>query len=76
VAEDNGGWMKMQIERLELRNFEGYKRAEINFERGLNVITGRNSTGKTTLLDAEYLLQELLSAHMLRDVDSHMPKLA
>jgi exonuclease SbcC len=52
VAADNGGWMKMQIERLELRNFEGYKRAEINFERGLNVITGRNSTGKTTLLDA------------------------
>ncbi|MEM3882622.1 MAG: SMC family ATPase [Candidatus Methanomethyliaceae archaeon] len=44
--------MRMQIERLELRNFEGYKRAEIDFAKGLNIITGRNSTGKTTILEA------------------------
>jgi exonuclease SbcC len=40
------------IERLELRNFEGYKYAIIDFTKGLNIITGRNSTGKTTLLEA------------------------
>ena len=42
----------MLFERLELRNFEGYKHAEIDFSKGLNIITGRNSTGKTTLLEA------------------------
>jgi len=42
----------VQFERLELKNFEGYKNAEINFAKGLNIITGRNSTGKTTLLEA------------------------
>jgi DNA repair exonuclease SbcCD ATPase subunit len=42
----------MQFERLELKNFEGYKNAEIDFAKGLNIITGRNSTGKTTLLEA------------------------
>jgi exonuclease SbcC len=44
--------MKTLFERLELRNFEGYKHAEIDFAKGLNIITGRNSTGKTTLLEA------------------------
>ncbi|MGB9778537.1 MAG: AAA family ATPase, partial [Candidatus Bathyarchaeales archaeon] len=42
----------MLIERLELKNFEGYKQAEIDFAKGLNIITGRNSTGKTTILEA------------------------
>jgi exonuclease SbcC len=42
----------MKFERLELKNFEGYKNAEIRFAQGLNVITGRNSSGKTTILDA------------------------
>lgn len=42
----------MLLERLELKNFEGYKQAEIDFAKGLNVITGRNSTGKTTILEA------------------------
>jgi exonuclease SbcC len=42
----------MQFERLELKNFEGYKNAEIKFAEGLNIITGRNSTGKTAILEA------------------------
>ncbi|MEM2487264.1 MAG: SMC family ATPase [Thermoproteota archaeon] len=42
----------MLIERLEIRNFEGYRHAVIDFAKGLNIITGRNSTGKTTLLEA------------------------
>jgi len=40
------------IEELRLRNFEGYKEAELRFSAGLNLIRGRNSTGKSTLLDA------------------------
>lgn len=40
------------LERLELKGFEGYRYGEVEFSPGLNLITGRNSTGKTTLLDA------------------------
>ena len=42
----------MILERLKLAGFEGYKHVEVEFSPGLNLITGRNSTGKTTLLDA------------------------
>ncbi|MBS7655705.1 SMC family ATPase [Candidatus Bathyarchaeota archaeon] len=44
--------MKGIIEQLEIQGFEGYKKAEITFTSGLNLITGRNSTGKTTILEA------------------------
>ena len=40
------------IEELRLRNFEGFRDEKITFTKGLNLITGRNSVGKTTLLDA------------------------
>lgn len=42
----------MKIVRLEVRNFEGYRNASVRFTDGLNIIVGRNSVGKTTLLDA------------------------
>jgi len=44
--------MKTTLELLELKGFEGYKYGKVEFSPGLNLITGRNSTGKTTLLDA------------------------
>lgn len=40
------------LESLIIQGFESYKKAEINFTKGLNLITGRNSSGKTTILDA------------------------
>ena len=40
------------IEEIRLKNFEGYEDAEVNFTGGLNLITGRNSAGKTSLLDS------------------------
>jgi len=40
------------IEELRLKNFEGYEDAEVKFTEGLNLITGRNSAGKTSLLDS------------------------
>jgi len=40
------------IEELRLKNFEGFKDEKITLTRGLNLITGRNSVGKTTILDA------------------------
>ncbi len=44
--------MSAIIEELRLKNFEGYKRGTVKFTNGLNLIKGRNSTGKSTLLNA------------------------
>ncbi|MEM3712152.1 MAG: AAA family ATPase, partial [Thermoproteota archaeon] len=44
--------MSTVIEKLVLKNFERYRRVEIDFSAGLNLVRGRNSTGKTTLLNA------------------------
>ncbi|MBO3803440.1 MAG: AAA family ATPase [Candidatus Brockarchaeota archaeon] len=43
--------MSAVIEALKLRNFGGYREADVEFSAGLNLIRGRNSTGKSTLLD-------------------------
>lgn len=43
--------MSTVIEELRLRNFGGYREVDIEFSAGLNLIRGRNSTGKSTLLD-------------------------
>lgn len=37
---------------MKVRNFEGYKDEAFHFSAGLNLIKGRNSTGKSTILDA------------------------
>jgi len=44
--------MSVVIEKLVLKNFERYRKAEIDFSAGLNLVRGRNSTGKTTILNA------------------------
>jgi exonuclease SbcC len=44
--------MNAIIEELEIKNFESYESEKIKFTEGLNLIKGRNSTGKSTLLDA------------------------
>ncbi|MGQ9515339.1 MAG: AAA family ATPase, partial [Thermoproteota archaeon] len=43
--------MSTVIEELRLRNFGGYRDVDVEFSAGLNLIRGRNSTGKSTLLD-------------------------
>jgi predicted ATP-binding protein involved in virulence len=42
----------MQINRLRLRNFRGFKDAEFHFQPGMNLIVGINGAGKSTVLDA------------------------
>ena len=42
----------MEINRLKLSNFRGFKDAEFDFQPGMNLIVGINGAGKSTVLDA------------------------
>ncbi len=44
----------MILERLSLRNFRSYERAEVALGRRVSVVTGDNGAGKTNLLEALY----------------------
>lgn len=44
--------VRKMLEELRLRNFEGFDSASVKFTEGLNLITGRNSVGKTSILDS------------------------
>lgn len=46
----------MLIERLFLRAFRLFDEKQVDFKPGINVIFGRNASGKTTLLEGIYLL--------------------
>ncbi len=46
----------MHLEALSLENFRCYDAVELQFERGLNVVLGPNASGKTSILEAIYLL--------------------
>jgi DNA repair exonuclease SbcCD ATPase subunit len=40
------------IERVEIQNWKAFDERQVNFTPGLNLLLGRNATGKTTILDA------------------------
>ncbi|MFG1390327.1 AAA family ATPase [Acidiplasma aeolicum] len=42
----------MIIESIHLKNFLSHEDSEINFDPGINIITGKNGAGKTSILDA------------------------
>jgi DNA replication and repair protein RecF len=44
----------MYISNLKLKNFRNYENAEINFNKGVNVLTGDNAQGKTNILESIY----------------------
>lgn len=46
----------MRIRALELASFRLFKEKQVSFASGLNLIAGPNATGKTSVLEAIYLL--------------------
>lgn len=42
----------MILSKLGVRNFRNYENADIEFENGIHLITGKNAQGKTNLLEA------------------------
>jgi DNA replication and repair protein RecF len=52
----------MQLQTLQLINFKNYAEARVNFSSKINVLVGKNGSGKTNLLDAIYYLAFTKSA--------------
>jgi DNA replication and repair protein RecF len=52
----------MQLQTLQLINFKNYAEARVNFTSKINVLTGKNGSGKTNLLDAIHYLSLTKSA--------------
>ena len=44
------------LKRLQIQNFRGFNALEINPLSGINLIAGKNNSGKTNLLEAIFLL--------------------
>jgi len=54
---------RIQLKRLRLNNFRNYEQLQCSFNEHINVITGLNGVGKTSILDAVYYLCNGRSYH-------------
>ncbi len=57
----------MKILSLELNNFRNYKRVNVDFDDGLNVLYGKNASGKTNMLESIYLCSIFHSPRTVKD---------
>ena len=57
----------MQIAELRLVNFRSYEDTRVSFSPGLNVIVGRNASGKTNLLEGAYFALRAASCRTNRE---------
>lgn len=58
----------MELKTLQLINFKNYAEARVNFSSKINVLVGKNGSGKTNLLDAIYYLALTKSAVSAADI--------
>lgn len=61
VASSSAITGKLHIQRLSLRAFRSYDEIEVELPPGLTVVTGRNGSGKTNLLESVGYLASLRS---------------
>jgi len=57
----------MYVNKLALRNYRNYEKAEIDFSHGINILYGDNAQGKTNILEALYLAATTKSHRNSRD---------
>lgn len=46
----------MHLKQIYVKNFRNYTEATVNFSTGINILIGENAQGKTSLLEAIYVL--------------------
>ena len=46
----------MYLKSLELKNFKNYESLNIELNKGINILCGKNAQGKTNLLESIYVL--------------------
>ena len=63
----------MYLEKLILLNFKNYEEATLDLSPGINVLVGKNGSGKTNILDAIYFLSLTKSA--VSSADLHCVRL-
>ncbi|MFH1416359.1 MAG: DNA replication and repair protein RecF [Elusimicrobiota bacterium] len=63
----------MFIKELNLINFRNYRNFNIKFSDGTNIITGKNGTGKTNILEAIFLISTTISHrnNILSEITMH-----
>ena len=59
----------MYIKKLNLINFRNYEMLDIEFNKNINLITGKNGQGKTNIVEAIYMLAFSKSFRTARDGD-------
>ena len=65
------------LKRLQIRNFRGFNALKIDQLSGINLIAGKNNSGKTSLLEAIFLLcgagnpQMAVNANVIRGLESN-----
>lgn len=57
----------MQIQELKLLNFRNYDKLNVSFDNHLNIIYGKNGSGKTNLVEAIYVLALTRSFKQIND---------
>ncbi|MDE6301997.1 MAG: DNA replication and repair protein RecF, partial [Clostridia bacterium] len=57
----------MKIVSLELSNFRNYKHALVDFKDGLNILYGKNASGKTNMMESIYLCSIFHSPRTTKD---------
>lgn len=58
----------MRLEKLQLLNFKNYEEVNLTFSSRINVLVGKNGSGKTNLLDAIFYLSFTKSAFSAADL--------
>lgn len=67
------------LKRLQIRNFRGFNALEIDQLSGINLIAGKNNSGKTSLLEAMFLLagggnaQMATNTNVIRGIEPDTP---
>jgi ABC-type lipoprotein export system ATPase subunit len=58
----------MALQKLTIENFTAFKKAQIEFSPGINVVIGANSTGKSHLMKLGYVLHRALESGQVADL--------